>query len=56
MEKEISNIGTVSFIEERLPRDIRREWSKKVNKYGSTVNEGQISCLDAFFARATNDN
>ena len=38
MEKEISNTGTVSFIEERLPRDIRREWSKKANEYGSTVN------------------
>ena len=38
MEKEISNTETVSFIEERLPRDIRREWSMKVNEYGSTVN------------------
>ena len=35
IEKEISNTGTVSTIEERLPRDIRREWPKEVNKEGS---------------------
>ena len=38
LEKEISNTGTVSLIEEKLPRDIRREWSKEVNKRGSSVD------------------
>ena len=38
LEKEISNTGSVSMIEERLPRDIRREWSRKVMKDGSTVD------------------
>ena len=38
IEKEISNTGTVSIIEERLPRDIRREWSKEVKKEGSKVD------------------
>ena len=38
LEKEISNTGSVSMIEERLPRDIRREWSKKVMQDGSTVD------------------
>ena len=28
----MSNTGTVSLIEESLPRDSRREWSKEVNK------------------------
>lgn len=39
MECEISNNGTVSLIEERLPRDIKREWSREVNKSGSVVEE-----------------
>ena len=38
LEKEISNTGSVSMIEERLPRDIRREWSKKAMQDGSTVD------------------
>ena len=32
VEKEMSNATTVSFIEERLPRLIRREWSLKVSQ------------------------
>lgn len=39
MECEISNNGTVSLIEERLPRGIKREWSREVNKSGSVVEE-----------------
>ena len=37
-EKEISNTGTVSLVEEKLPRDIMREWSKEVNRDGSCVD------------------
>ena len=39
VECEISNNGTVSLIEERLPRGIKREWSREVNKSGSVVEE-----------------
>ena len=38
IEKEISNTGTVSLVEERIPKDIRREWSRRVNKEDSDVN------------------
>ena len=38
IEKEMSNSITVSMIEEKLPNDIRREWSKKVNKSHSSVD------------------
>lgn len=38
MESEMSNNATVSLVEERLPRIIRREWSKEVNKSGSMVD------------------
>ena len=37
MESEVSNNATVSLIEELLPRTIRHEWSKEVNKSGSVV-------------------
>ena len=39
MEAEISNSGTVSLIEERLPRGIKREWSREVNKSDSKVEQ-----------------
>jgi hypothetical protein len=39
MEAEISNSGTVSLIEERLPRDIKREWSREVNRSTSKVEQ-----------------
>lgn len=39
MEAEISNTGTVSLIEERLPRDIKRAWSREVNKSDSKVEQ-----------------
>ncbi|CAB3984062.1 RNA-directed DNA polymerase from transposon BS [Paramuricea clavata] len=39
MESEISNSGTVSLIEERLPRDIKREWSREVNRSASKVEQ-----------------
>ena len=32
IEREISNTSTVSIIEEKLPKDIRREWSREVNR------------------------
>ena len=38
LEMEISNTGTVSVVKERLPRDIRREWSKRVNEDESKVD------------------
>ena len=38
IEKEILNTGTVSLIEERLPRDVRRDWSKEVKKSGSSID------------------
>ena len=46
ISREMSNTGTVSLIEERLPKDIRREWSKEVNRRGSTVEiHNKFSCL-----------
>ena len=39
MEVEISNSGTVSLIEERLPRDVKRAWSREVNKSDSKVEQ-----------------
>ena len=39
MESEISNSGIVSLIEERLPRDIKREWSREVNRSTSKVEQ-----------------
>ena len=36
--KEMSNSLTVSMIEERLPTDIRRNWSKEVNRQDSKVD------------------
>ena len=38
IEKEMSNAITLSIIEERLPGNVRREWSKEVNKEGSKVD------------------
>ena len=38
IEMEISNTGTVSIVEEKLPKDIRREWPNEVNKEGSKVD------------------
>ena len=37
IEREISNTSTVSIIEEKLPKDIRREWSREVNRTDSKV-------------------
>ena len=37
MEKEICNSHAVSLIEEKLPRDVKMDWSKKLNK---SRNEG----------------
>jgi hypothetical protein len=39
MEAEISNSGTVSLIEEQFPRDIKREWSREVNRSTSKVEQ-----------------
>ena len=38
-EREISNTSTVSIIEEKLLKDIRREWSREVNRTNSKVEE-----------------
>ena len=37
VEGEISNSQTVSLIEEKLPRDVKLGWSKKVKKDGSVI-------------------
>ena len=39
IEQEMSNTSTVSIIEEKLPKDIRREWSREVNRTNSKVEE-----------------
>ena len=39
IEREISNTSTVSIIEEKLPKDITREWSREVNRTNSKVEE-----------------
>ena len=38
-ESEISNASTVSTIEERLPSNIKRHWSVRVSKKGSSLEE-----------------
>ena len=46
IQQEISNTSTVSLIEEKLPKDIRREWSRMVNRTDSTVDErNKFPCL-----------
>ena len=39
LDKEMSNNALVSLIEEKLPRDIGREWAREVNKTGSSVKD-----------------
>ena len=39
MQNEISNLSTVSLIEEKLPGTTRRKWAEEVSKDGSTVNK-----------------
>ena len=39
IEREISNTSTVRIIEVKLPKDIRREWSREVNRTDSKVEE-----------------
>ena len=39
VEHELSNTIVISLLEEKLPRDIRREWSKQVNEIESKANE-----------------
>ena len=38
LEKEMSNTVTVSLLESRLPVDIKREWSKEINRRDSSVD------------------
>ena len=40
LEKEMSNNTIVSLIEQKLPRDIAKDWAKEVNKAGSSVDDG----------------
>ena len=39
IEREIPNTNSVSIIEKKLPKDIRREWSREVNRINSKVEE-----------------
>ena len=39
LDKDMSNNTVVNMIEEKLPRDICREWAKGVNKTGSSVKD-----------------
>ena len=39
IEREISNTSTVSIFEEKLPKDIRKESSREVNRTSSKVEE-----------------
>ena len=32
VEHELSNTTVISMLEEKLPKDIRREWSKQINE------------------------
>ena len=49
IEQEISNSQTVSVVEEKLPRDVKLAWSKKVIKNGSTIHlENKFSKLLEF--------
>ena len=41
LDKEMLNNALVSLIEEKLPRDIGREWAREVNKTGSSVKFGK---------------
>ena len=43
IQMEMSNTITLSLIEEKLPNNIRREWSKELNK-----EESKIDKLDKF--------
>ena len=43
IEREISNTNSVSIIEEKLPKDVRREWSREVNRTNSKVEESNKS-------------
>ena len=38
IQQEISNTQTVSIVEEKLPRDVKLAWSKRVIKKGSTID------------------
>ena len=40
IEQEIANSQTVSIVEEKLPRDVKLAWSKKVVKSGSNIEVG----------------
>ena len=49
IEQEIANSQTVSIVEEKLPRDVKLAWSKKVVKSGSNIEVGnKISELFKF--------
>ena len=49
LDKEMSNNIGVSMTEEKLPRDIGREWAKEVNKTGSSVKyDGKFPFLFKF--------
>ena len=39
IKREISNIATISLIEERLPKDIKREWARRVKGKDSIIDD-----------------
>ena len=39
VEREVSNAATVSIIEEKLPRDVKMEWAKRVNEVNNKVED-----------------
>jgi len=39
VENELSNTTVISLLEEKLPKGIRREWSKKVSEVGSKIDD-----------------
>ena len=49
IEQEVANSQTVSIVEEKLPRDVKLAWSKKVVKSGSNIKvENKFSELLKF--------
>ena len=39
IKREISNNATISLIEERLPKDIKREWARRVKGKDSIIDD-----------------
>ena len=48
LDKEMTNNTVVSMTEEKLSRDIDREWAKEVNKTGSNVKDEKFKFILKF--------